>query len=510
MSIKLGSVTLNPSSQTANSKGGWSTIATPTVDLYGLTIVVIQSTSNGGRHIFDVAYGATPTLKVINFPGETGQLSHASYDLPVFIPANSAVKIRTQYQNANNSTIVWHVFGHTEQGGRQMFDTIECLNPDLTTTKATPILTGNTSAANTEGDWVEVIASLPYAANRFRVSALTDNITYAGQYLIDVTTGTPAPGDTAPFAICDNHVARRVSGNGVTMHHEMYYASVAAGTRIAARVQADTAIAGSRDIPVFVVAYYGTPASSGNTIIRGSGMQRLLKDGETVAERKTIQLSVITSANAHYNADGETPRIKIGAGAWGDASGTVVGTADGNSYTLTDAEAAAGAPGELILVYLPSTVNHLRSPIATYEVGPFDPSSSTIDAQVKGMDAGVVTAVQSGLATSSALAAVAGYIDTEVAAIKAKTDNLPAAPAAVSDVPSATTIRDAILSWELWSGFSLARAFRVITVLLRGKSSGQQSTAPSFENDDASIIVSATLDAQSNRTAVTDNASNTP
>lgn len=56
------------------------------------------------------------------------------------------------------------------------------------------------------------------------------------------------------------------------------------------------------------------------------------------------------------------------------------------------------------------------------------------------------------LATASALATVATYIDTEVAAIlaavdtevaaiKAKTDNLPAAPAATGDIPSAAAIR---------------------------------------------------------------------
>lgn len=46
---------------------------------------------------------------------------------------------------------------------------------------------------------------------------------------------------------------------------------------------------------------------------------------------------------------------------------------------------------------------------------------------------------------NSTLSTIAGYIDTEVAAIKAKTDNLPASPAAVSDIPTATAISDAVL-----------------------------------------------------------------
>lgn len=67
--------------------------------------------------------------------------------------------------------------------------------------------------------------------------------------------------------------------------------------------------------------------------------------------------------------------------------------------------------------------------------------SGRIDASVGAMAANVMTAaaaaadltteLQSGLATAADLATVAGYVDTEVAAIKAKTDNLPASPAAV-------------------------------------------------------------------------------
>jgi hypothetical protein len=41
---------------------------------------------------------------------------------------------------------------------------------------------------------------------------------------------------------------------------------------------------------------------------------------------------------------------------------------------------------------------------------------------------------------------IATYVDTEVAAIKAKTDNLPAAPAAVGDIPTAAAIADQV--WD--------------------------------------------------------------
>lgn len=64
-----------------------------------------------------------------------------------------------------------------------------------------------------------------------------------------------------------------------------------------------------------------------------------------------------------------------------------------------------------------------------------------------------ITAATSPLATATNLATVAGYVDTEIAtiislanAIKAKSDLLPAAPAAVSDIPTVTQIWTAALT----------------------------------------------------------------
>ena len=94
-----------------------------------------------------------------------------------------------------------------------------------------------------------------------------------------------------------------------------------------------------------------------------------------------------------------------------------------------------------------------------------DPGEAIMGATDLGTGAGLTS-----LASAANLATVAGYIDTEVAAIladtnelqtdladggrldllvdaiKAKTDNIPAAPAATGDIPSAATIADAV--WD--------------------------------------------------------------
>lgn len=49
-------------------------------------------------------------------------------------------------------------------------------------------------------------------------------------------------------------------------------------------------------------------------------------------------------------------------------------------------------------------------------------------------------------ASQTSVDTLTGYVDTEVAAIKAKTDNLPASPAATSDIPSASTVASAVRS----------------------------------------------------------------
>jgi hypothetical protein len=74
------------------------------------------------------------------------------------------------------------------------------------------------------------------------------------------------------------------------------------------------------------------------------------------------------------------------------------------------------------------------------------PSAATVAAAVwDEATAGHTTAGTTGKLVTD----IAGYIDTEVAAIKAKTDNLPASPAAVGDIPTAIQNADALLKRDM-------------------------------------------------------------
>lgn len=121
-------------------------------------------------------------------------------------------------------------------------------------------------------------------------------------------------------------------------------------------------------------------------------------------------------------------------------SGTTVKTA--TDVETDTADIQTRLPAALVSGRMDSSVGAMAantltaSALATDAVTEIQTGLSTLDA------AGVRTAV--GLASANLdtqLGAIDDYIDTEVAAIKAKTDNLPASPAAAGDIPTAAAIR---------------------------------------------------------------------
>jgi hypothetical protein len=75
--------------------------------------------------------------------------------------------------------------------------------------------------------------------------------------------------------------------------------------------------------------------------------------------------------------------------------------------------------------------------------------------------AGVLTTINTKLDTTN------GYIDTEVAAIKAKTDLIPATPVTVADIPTALQNADALLTRSISSVEGSAPVFSLVSVVLK-------------------------------------------
>jgi hypothetical protein len=95
------------------------------------------------------------------------------------------------------------------------------------------------------------------------------------------------------------------------------------------------------------------------------------------------------------------------------------------------------------------------------------------------------------------VAAILAAVDTEVAAIKAKTDNLPAAPAAVGDVPTAIQNADALLDRDMAtgadSGSSSVRTPRQALRFLRNKWSIAAGTLTVTKENDTTTSWTAAL-----------------
>jgi hypothetical protein len=111
--------------------------------------------------------------------------------------------------------------------------------------------------------------------------------------------------------------------------------------------------------------------------------------------------------------------------------------------------------------------------------------------------ADAVTEIQSGLATAAALTTVDDFLETEVAAILAAVDTEVAAIKAKTDLIPGTQ-----------DGKTFAETVLLMAAALLGKASGLGSTTAIYRSlDDAHDRITATVDSDGNRTAVTLDAS---
>jgi hypothetical protein len=98
------------------------------------------------------------------------------------------------------------------------------------------------------------------------------------------------------------------------------------------------------------------------------------------------------------------------------------------------------------------------------------------------------------------LTAIDDYLDTEVAAIKAKTDLIPAAPAAVGDIPTVSNILAGVIEGSV----TLKQSIQIQNAAAASKLSGAAtSTVVLRDLADSKDRITATVDADGNRSAVT-------
>ncbi|TIW95947.1 MAG: hypothetical protein E5V45_21825 [Mesorhizobium sp.] len=140
-------------------------------------------------------------------------------------------------------------------------------------------------------------------------------------------------------------------------------------------------------------------------------------------------------------------------------------------------------------------------------------ASANLDTQLSTLSGNDTTINNNVLAVNTKLGAPAGAsvsadiaaIKSDTGAIKAKTDNLPAAPAAVGDIPTANQNADALLDRAsgIEAGMTPRQGFRLWSAALLGKANGLGTGTAIFrDTNDTKDRINASVDQDGNRLAV--------
>jgi hypothetical protein len=170
---------------------------------------------------------------------------------------------------------------------------------------------------------------------------------------------------------------------------------------------------------------------------------------------------------------------------------------------LTSALTTVGSIGKLLVTNIDAAISS-RSTYAGGDTG----GTTTLLARLTSTRAGNLDGLDVAVSTRLATSGYTAPDNTDIVAIRAKTDNLPAAPAAVSDIPTANANADALLDRTdgIESSWTFRQATRIMLAALAGKLSGAATTTiPIRDVGDTKDRITATVDSNGNRSAVSYN-----
>jgi hypothetical protein len=132
-----------------------------------------------------------------------------------------------------------------------------------------------------------------------------------------------------------------------------------------------------------VAAGTGVPSAGAGVILLGGGMQRTLKDGETVASRKRLFFDIRDGIGAPFTGalTGVKAKLSYTGAAPIDSNADIVRVGGASHYVeLTNSEAAAGAPGDVIEAWVPAASGRLESTHAFFEITADDTTGPALTA----------------------------------------------------------------------------------------------------------------------------------
>lgn len=318
------------------------------------------------------------------------------------------------------------------------------------------------------------------AANLADIEAQTDDIGAAGAGLTAITNRLPA-----------SLVSGRIDAS---------VGAVAADAITAAAI-ADVAIdAGAIAADAITAAKIAAGAIDRATFAADTGLATIRSNTAQAGATSTITLDASASATDEFY----TGALIYLTGGTGAGQARVVLSYTGSSKVLTVDRSWITTPDNTsTFAIMAANLPKLASGLSTYNAdlttngiadqvwreaiadhtGIGGSTAETLAACSTLTAAGVRSAI--GLASANLdtqLSAIDDFLDTEIAAIKAKTDNLPASPAATGDIPSAGTIADAVWD-EATAGHTTAGSYgdkigaHEATILKALTTSGSTTTA---------------------------------
>jgi hypothetical protein len=217
--------------------------------------------------------------------------------------------------------------------------------------------------------------------------------------------------------------------------------SVASGGITAASIATDAIDADALAADAVTEIQNGLATSANQTTI----LSKLLKYVQLLARKDAAIATDNATELTAINADGGS-----GAGSFDNATDSEQALRDrgdaawmtATGFSTLDAagvRSAVGLASANLDTQLAAIDDYLDTEVAAI-------LADTNELQTDWANGGRLDLILDARASQTSVDTIDDYIDTEVAAIKAKTDNLPASPAAVGDIPSAATIADAV--WD--------------------------------------------------------------
>jgi hypothetical protein len=171
----------------------------------------------------------------------------------------------------------------------------------------------------------------------------------------------------------------------------------------------------------------------------------------------------------------------------------------GDSYARLGAPAGASVSADIAAVKTDTAAIKTKTDSLTFTV------AGMADANVVDWK-GAAAPAMTGDAFARLGAPAGASVSADIAAVNAKTTNLPASPAAVSDIPTANANADALLDRAdgIETGYTPRKILRLMASVLFGKVSGGGTTTNTFRDlGDTKARVTSTVDSDGNRTSVT-------